>query len=292
MSEMPVRSELRTRALSYSIGTIVDGVDLRELSPIEIDAIRQLWLERKVLFFPGQHLDADSHLAFAAHFGEISEGHPVIPGIPGNPRIFQIDYSDDREVYASYGDTARTAGLDWHTDVTFVERPPMGSILSAVAIPPSGGDTMFSDQGAAFAALSPRMQDFLEGLTAVHDGQQAFQYALDFIGAGTWEGQEVTSLKQVIHPVVRTHPETGQRSLFVNPAFTTRIAELELSESEALLAFLYRHAVRPEFTVRYHWTTGDVGFWDNRATQHAVVGDYRDQKRVIQRVTLRGDEPV
>ena len=292
MTEMRVRDDLIARPLSGTIGAVIEGVDLREVTDAEVAAIRRIWLERKVVFFPSQHLDPDSHLAFAARFGDLTEGHPVIPGIEGNPKIFQIDYSDDREVYASYGDAAKTAGLDWHTDVTFVRRPPMGSILSAVAIPPSGGDTMFSDQAAAFAALSPTMQEFLCGLTAVHDGQQAFQYALDFIGAGTWEGEEVTMLEQVTHPVVRTHPETGERVLFVNPAFTKRIAELELSESDALLAFLYRHAVRPEFTVRYHWTTGDVGFWDNRATQHAVVGDYRDQKRVIQRVTLRGDEPV
>ena len=291
MTDMQVRGELMVRPLSGTIGAVVEGVDLRDVSDREVAAIRQVWLERKVLFFPGQHLDADGHLSFAEHFGDLTEGHPVIPGLEGNPNIFQIDYSDNREVFASYGDAARTAGLDWHTDVTFVRRPPMGSILSAVAIPPSGGDTMFSDQGAALRALSPMMQDFLEGLSAVHDGQRAFQYALDFIGAGTWEGAEVTALEQVVHPVVRTHPETGEKVLFVNPAFTTRIVELERSESDALLAFLHGHAVRPEFTVRYHWTTGDVGFWDNRSTQHAVVGDYGDQQRIIQRVTLRGDEP-
>ena len=291
MIDAHLRSELAVRPLSRSIGAVVEGVDLRRVSADEVRAIRQLWLERKVLFFPAQYLDAESHLEFAGRFGALTEGHPVIPGIADNPQIFQIDYSDDREVYASYGDVAQTAGLDWHTDVTFVRRPPMGSILSAVTIPPSGGDTMFSDQASAFAALSPRMQDFLLELTAVHDGQQAFQHALDFIGAGSWEGQEVTTLEQVVHPVVRTHPETGGQCLFVNPAFTKRIVELDVAESDALLAFLHRHAVRPEFTVRYHWTTGDVGFWDNRATQHAVVGDYGDQPRIIQRVTLRGDEP-
>jgi taurine dioxygenase len=291
MTDVQMRGDLLVRPLSGTIGAVIEGVDLRDVSDAEVAAIRQTWLERKVVFFTGQHLDPDTHLAFASRFGELTEGHPVIPGLSGNPNIFQIDYSDNREVYASYGDAARTAGLDWHTDVTFVRRPPMGSILSAVTIPPSGGDTMFSDQAAAFAALSPRMQEFLCTLTAVHDGQQAFQYALDFIGAGTWEGEEVTMLEQVVHPVVRTHPETGEKALFVNPAFTKHIVELDLSESDALLSFLYRHAVRPEFTVRYHWTTGDVGFWDNRSTQHAVVGDYGDQKRVIQRVTLRGDEP-
>ena len=291
MTDLRVRGDLMVRPLSGTIGAVIEGVDLRDLGATEVAAIRQVWLDRKVVFFPGQHLDPESHLCFAANFGDLTEGHPVIPGLAGNPNIFQIDYSDNREVFASYGETARTSGLDWHTDVTFVRRPPMGSILSAVAIPPSGGDTMFSDQGAAFSGLSPTMQDFLSGLTAVHDGQRAFQYALDFIGAGTWEGSEVTALEPVVHPVVRVHPETGEKVLFVNPAFTTRIVELEISESDALLDFLHRHAVRPEFTVRYHWATGDVGFWDNRSTQHAVVGDYGDQQRIIQRVTLRGDEP-
>ena len=152
MTEMRVRDDLIARPLSGTIGAVIEGVDLREVTDAEVAAIRRIWLERKVVFFPSQHLDPDSHLAFAARFGDLTEGHPVIPGIEGNPKIFQIDYSDDREVYASYGDAAKTAGLDWHTDVTFVRRPPMGSILSAVTIPPSGGDTMFSDQAAAFAA--------------------------------------------------------------------------------------------------------------------------------------------
>ena len=217
----------------------------------------------------------------------------MIPGIPGSPNVFEIDYSKAREIYANYGDVAtRRQGLDWHTDVTFVKRPPLGSILRAVVVPPAGGDTLFSDQVAAFDDLSPALQAFLSTLTAVHDGRRQFQAALDRVGEGRWEGAAVPELEPVVHPVVRTHPETGARALFVNPGFTSHIVELERAESDALLAFLYRHSVRPEFTVRYHWSAGDVGFWDNRATQHSVVGDFGTQHRVIQRVTLRGDEPV
>ena len=284
---------LDVRPLSGTIGAEIRGVDLGRVDADLIADIRGVLLDRKVVFFPGQDLDQESHLAFASWFGELTEGHPVIPGIKGFPNIFEIDYSRPRQVYASYGDvTTRTQGLDWHTDVTFVERPPLGSILRAVVIPPSGGDTAFSNQQAAFEALSPRLQAFLQTLTAVHDGREAFQHAFDRLGPGTWEGEELPELKPVVHPVVRTHPESGHKALFVNPGFTSHIVELARPESDALLAFLYQHSVKPEFTVRYHWTAGDVGFWDNRATQHSVVGDFGDQPRVIQRVTIKGDAPV
>ncbi len=285
--------DLDVTPLSGTIGAIISGVDLRHLDEVTVAAIRQVWLDRKVVFFPEQHLDPDAHLAFASLFGTPTEGHPVIPGIEGNPKIFEIDYSNDREVFANYGDVStRRQGLDWHTDVTFVERPPLGSILRAVEVPPSGGDTLFSDQEAAFDDLSDSLKAYLSTLTAVHTGAQQFEAALEHAGEGAWEGRPITSLAPVTHPVVRTHPETGRRSLFVNPGFTSHIVELSRAESDALLGFLYAHSVRPEFTVRYHWHTGDVGFWDNRATQHSVIGDFGTQPRVIQRVTLKGDEPV
>ena len=286
-------TRLDVRQLSGNIGAEVRGVDVRAIDDETLAEIRRLWVDRKVLFFPGQHLDQAEHQAFAARFGELTEGHPVVPSVEGFPSVFEIDYSKARELYAAYGDVStRTQGLDWHTDVTFVERPPLGSILNAVVMPPSGGDTLWSNQQAAFEALSPALQGFLETLTAVHDGQASFQAVFDNLGPGRWEGKELPKLEPVSHPVVRTIPETGAKVLFVNPGFTSHIAELSRGESDALLSFLYAHSVRPEFTVRYHWTTGDLGFWDNRATQHSVVGDYGDQHRVIQRVTIKGDVPV
>ena len=153
---------------------------------------------------------------------------------------------------------------------------------------------MFSDQHAAYEALSEPLRDFIDGLVAVHDGQRAFGAILKARedGGGEWEGKQYKSLDPVEHPVVRTHPETGRKSLFVNAGFTSHIKGLSLSESDALLQFLYAHATKPQFTVRYHWHAGDLGFWDNRVTQHSVVGDFGAQHRVIQRVTLRGDRPV
>ena len=279
--------------LSGSIGAVIHGIDVRHIDDTTVQAIRQVWLDRKVVFFPGQHLDPVGHLAFARRFGEPTEGHPVIPGVAGTPEVFEIDYAAANALYASYGDVATLErGVHWHTDVTFVPRPPLGSILRAVQVPPSGGDTLFSNQEAAFAALSPSLQDYLRSLRAVHDGREQFSTILEAVGEGAWEGAPFTALTPVEHPVVRTHPETGRESLFVNPGFTSHIVGLSRAESEALLSFLYEHSVRPEFTVRYHWGQGDLGFWDNRTTQHSVVGDFGDQERVIQRVTLRGDAPV
>lgn len=278
--------------LSARIGAEIRGLDLRDLSDGEVAAIRAAWLEYKVVFFPGQHLEPADHLAFASRFGEPTEGHPVIPGLPEQPEVFEIDYGQANELASLYGDVARRdRGLSWHTDVTFVARPPAGSILRAVVAPEAGGDTLFSNQQAAFEDLSPSLQDYLSTLTAVHDGRAQFRPILDRVGEGTWEGRTFTEIEPVEHPVVITHPETGRRVLFVNPGFTSHIAGLTPSESDALLGFLYQHSVRPEFVVRYHWETGTIGFWDNFATQHSVVGDYGDQARVIQRVTLRGTEP-
>ena len=284
---------LHVRPLSANIGAEILDLDVRDLSDDDVAAIRQVWLDHKVVFFPGQHLDPEEHVAFAARFGQPTEGHPVIPGIKGNPEVFEIDYTASNELYAQYGDiSTRDRGIHWHTDVTFVRRPPLGSILRAVVVPPSGGDTLFSNQAAAFAALSPSLQDYLRTLRALHDGKKQFQPILDLVGEGRWEGEPFTALEPVEHPVVTVHPETGEEILFVNPGFTSRIVGLNPRESEVLLGFLYEHAVKHDFTVRYHWSEGTIGFWDNRATQHSVVGDFGDQHRVIQRVTLRGEEPT
>lgn len=293
MTDTLTSIDLEVTPLSGSIGAAIGGVDLCNVDDETIAEIRRIWLHRKVVFFPGQHLDEAAHQAFAARFGELTEGHPVIPSVEGFPNVFEIDYSKARELYATYGDVAsKTQGLGWHTDVTFMPRPPAGSILRAVVVPAAGGDTAFSNQQAAFEALSPALQEFLSTLHAVHDGRAQFKAALEQVGSGRWEGEEVPEIEPVVHPVVRTHPETGAKVLFVNPGFTSHIVELTRLESDALLSYLYAHSVRPEFVVRYHWTSGDLGFWDNRATQHSVVGDFGEHHRVIQRVTIKGDAPV
>jgi len=297
VTEAPGEVDLDVTPLSGRIGAVIRGLDLRNVTDDQVAAVRRVWLERKVVFFPRADLDPDSHLAFAARFGEPTEGHPVIPGVDGYPNIHEIDYAESAKLQAQYGNVARRqySGLSWHTDVTFVKRPPLGSILRAVTIPPAGGDTAFSNQQAAFEALSPSLRSYLETLHAVHTGEIAFGRALEARGGeGQWEGKPYTDadLKPVVHPLVRTHPETGKKALFVNPGFTSHIVELDRRESDVLLHFLYQHSVRPEFVVRYHWTAGDVGFWDNRATQHVAVYDYGATHRRAERVTVSGPVPV
>jgi taurine dioxygenase len=172
-----------------------------------------------------------------------------------------------------------------------MEHPPLGSVLNAIVIPKAGGDTVFADTQAAYDALSEPFRAFLGGLHAVHDGRPSFQNLLNQLGEGEWDGERITSLPPVIHPVVRTHPESGRKSLFVNPGFTDRIDEVERRESDALLDYLYAHMTRQEFLVRYRWDEGDLGFWDNRSTMHHAVSDYGTAHRVIQRVTIQGDRP-
>jgi taurine dioxygenase len=297
MTVTEARVELKITPLSATIGAEIRGVDLkRELDERTADDLRHALLEFKVIFFPGQFLEPAEHVALGRAFGEVTPAHPVIPGIDGYPEVFEIDYTKMAQLYEQYGDSSayRDNGVSWHTDVTFVERPPLGSILNAKVIPAAGGDTMFSNQQAAYDALSEPLQDFLETLTAVHDGTAQFAKALQQRedGGGRWEGDVYDTIVPVEHPVIRTHPETGRKSLFVNRGFTSHIPQLARPESDALLQFLYAHATQPQFTVRYHWHAGDLGFWDNRVTQHSVVGDFIGQPRVIQRITLRGDRPV
>src|SRR5581483_6798584 len=274
--------ELDVRPLSGTIGAEIRGLDLhRPLDAGTIAEVRRTWLRYKVVFFPGACLSPAEHVALTRQFGEPTPAHPLVPGLDGFPEIFEIDYTVARR---RTGTGPRTYNLErgvaWHSDVTFAERPPMGSMLNAVEVPAYGGDTLWSDQQAAFEGLSPMLQEFVSRLTAVHDAGGAFSAASDQRPA------------PVEHPVVRTHPETGAKVLFVNPTFTSHLKDLALEEGDALLAFLYTHSVRPEYTVRYHWHAGDLGFWDNRCTQHAVAGDFGGRARRIQRVTLEGDRPV
>ena len=249
-------------------------------------------MDFKVIFFPGQHLSAEEHKAFALQFGQITNAHPVVPGVGDHKEVFEIDYTKARQLFdVRRRKSTGEARNPWHTDVTFMDHPPLGSVLNTIVIPEAGGDTVFADTQAAYDALSEPFRAFLGGLHAVHDGRPSFQRLLNQLGEGEWDGERITSIPPVIHPVVRTHPESGRKSLFVNPGFTDRIDELERRESDALLDFLYAHMTRQEFLVRYRWDEGDLGFWDNRSTMHYAVSDYGTAHRVIQRVTIQGDRP-
>lgn len=269
--------------LGPAFGAVVSGLDLSQAGDAEAQAIRALLVEHKVLFFRDQDLTADSQVALGNRMGEVTASHPVREGLdPHHPEIFEIDSFDG------------TRNDIWHTDVTFMPRPPLGSILRAVELPPLGGDTNWADLEAAYASLSPALQALADGLTAVHDGNAEWGEYLEKRRQGegsVWDGEIVRRLDPVEHPVVRIHPESGRKSLFVNPGFTTHIKGLSEHESRGLLDIFFAHITKPENIVRHRWAAGDVAMWDNRSTAHYANNDYGDQRRVMHRITLRGDAP-
>ena len=262
-------------------GARISGVDLATADDGTLAAVRSALVEHKVLFFAGQELDPDSQVLLGRRLGELTPSHPVVPGVDeDHPEIYALDAADN-----GFADV-------WHTDVTFVRRPPLGSVLRAVQVPEVGGDTQWADAEAAYRSLSAPVRDLADQLTAVHDGTREFGYYLAQRGGNRWEGRDYDRLEPVEHPVVRVHPESGRRSLFVNPGFTSHIAGVSEHESRALLDLFYAHLTKPEHIVRHRWTAGDVAMWDNRSTLHYANRDYGDFRRIMHRVTFRGDEPV
>ncbi len=267
-------TRIEVEPVTNALGAVVRGVDVRDdLAPETVRALADAWHAHKVLFLPDQPIDRDRHKRFARYFGEIFR-HPYLKDVGRDPDIVRL-YSG--------GDTgSRYVAEGWHTDVTFAPEPPMGSILRAIEVPHFGGDTMWIDLEAAFAALSPTMQEFAASVTARHSAPRAA-----FVPGDT-SGEVITSR----HPVVRTHPVTGRRCLFVNPGFTRSIDGLSRTESDAILAMLHAHTQRPEFQVRWHWEPDTIAMWDNRCTQHKVVADNLDALRKMERITLAGEAPV
>ena len=276
---MTTTVKLDVRAVTPTIGAEIHGVDCSEpLDDETIAAIRVAWLEHLVVFFPDQHLTPDTQAAFASQFGEITEAHPVEKPHEANPHIQPIDSVKDRTNF-------------WHTDVTFMSRPPIGSILYAVQIPETGGDTMWANTRAAYDALAEPLRRVCDDLTGVHyDAYYAHVVANS--GGGQWEGRKLTQLLPVEHPLVRRHPETGRKNLFVNPQFTVGVKDFDGPQGAAFLRMLYDHMTQFQFVVRYRWRPGTVAFWDNRSTMHYGIYDYGDERRIMHRVTLRGDRPA
>lgn len=269
--------------LSPALGAELQDIDLsRPLTPALRQDIRQALLQHQVLFFRGQDITPAQQRDFAAQFGDLHI-HPIYPPHPEAKEVMVLD----TDVF-DLKDNAL-----WHTDVTFITTPPLGAVLAARQLPDTGGDTLWASSSAAYDALSDKLKTLLEGLTATHDFTHSFplkRYGKTETDRQRWEE---TRLKNppVSHPVVRTHPETGRKGLFVNDGFTTHINELPDEEGDALLAFLLCHQTRPEFTVRWRWQPGDVAFWDNRITSHYAVDDYRPVRRVMHRATILGDQP-
>ena len=269
--------------ISSALGAQIDGVDLTQpLSLEQRDAIEQALLQHQVIFFKNQVITPQEQARFAANFGDLHI-HPIYPNVPEQPEVLVLD-------------TAVTDVRDnavWHTDVTFLPTPALGAVLSAKQLPAFGGDTLWASGIAAFEGLSKPLQVLLDGLTATHDFTKSFP--LERFGStpedlARWE-QTRKNNPPLSHPVVRTHPVSGRKSLFVNEGFTTKINELSEAESDAILKLLFAHATRPEYTIRWRWQENDVAFWDNRVTQHYAVDDYRPNRRVMHRATILGDAP-
>jgi taurine dioxygenase len=269
-------TRIDVRPLSPMIGAEIEGVDLREtLDDAVIADIRAALLRHRVIFFRDQDISAEQHIAFARRFGDL-EVHPATPKDQPNPEILHIAHDDKNKGREN----------QWHSDVTWRAEPSLGSILRARVVPEVGGDTLFACMVAAYEGLSPAMKDWVCTLTAVHDIARVFAKRL---GKTAEELHE--QYPPMEHPVVRTHPETGERALYVNTGFTSHIKGLSAKESDWLLAHLYAQAAIPEVQCRFRWRANSIAFWDNRASQHYAASDYFPAYRAMERVTIAGDRP-
>ena len=283
-------STVEITPLSVHIGAEIQGVDLSAtLSDAEVGAIRDALLAWKVVFFRGQHLDHAGHVAFARRFGAPTPAHVVFGGgDPDHPEVYSV--ARYRVANSEDGGAVVRPWTGWHADITAAINPPAASILRGVTVPPYGGDTQWTNLAAAYRALSPVMRDFVDGLRGVH----RFEALGGSRISGEYEAAIGNRLMISEHPLVRIHPETGERVLYVSPDFLKSVVGLTSAESRHVLEMLWEHAVQPRFTVRFWWEPGSVAFWDNRSTAHLAPVDIFDTDfdRQFYRVTLMGDVPA
>jgi taurine dioxygenase len=272
-------SSLKIRRIAGALGGEISGVDLaRDLPDATIAAIRQALLDYQVIFFRDQALTPAQQVAFGARFGPLNI-HPYVAGMADHPEVMEVvKEPEDRSNF----------GGGWHSDMSFLEQPAIGSILYAVETPEFGGDTLFASQAAAYEALSPGLQQTLQGLNAVHSA--AREYSSQGHSAQKRKSMAVAEadglVGEFVHPMVLTHPESGRKALYVNPAFTLKIEGWKTSESKALLDYLFQHCRYEGFTCRFNWRPGSVAFWDNRSVWHFALNDYPGQRRHMRRVTV------
>jgi taurine dioxygenase len=273
--------------IAGALGAEISGIDLsRDLDDAAIGEIRRALVENQVIFFRDQHLTPERHLAFGRRFGTL-QVHDFVEGMADNEEIIEVR----KEEYEK-----RNFGGGWHTDVSYLERPALGSVLYARDVPEVGGDTMFASQYLAYDALSDGMKNMLGTMTAIHSARRP--YGPDAARARAYGPSSMRfnfsddAHAEVEHPVIRTHAESGRKALYVNATFTVRFKDMTEEESVPLLRSLCEHAVRPEFTCRFRWKKNSIAFWDNRAVQHNAVNDYHGQRRIMHRVTIEGERPV
>ncbi|HTA38965.1 MAG TPA: taurine dioxygenase [Candidatus Acidoferrales bacterium] len=270
------------KTLTPALGAVIEGIDLSDLpSEAQVSEIMGILQERLIVAIPEQHVTAKQQRDFALNFGPLYT-HPFYAGVVDAPEVMVLEHDDRR----------RAAQNAWHSDVTYLETPPHVEVLCAELVPPHGGDTIWASTYAAYEALSPALQRFLDGLHAVHDFAKDFPPSR-FEDAGVRAPADVYSKHPpVVHPVVRTNRANGRKALFVNTSFTTHIEGVTRKESDAILRLLFEHIERPEFHARWRWHAGDVVLWDNRWTQHYAVSDYFPERRRMRRVSAIGDRPV
>lgn len=281
---------IQVRPISGAIGAEIHGVDLSTpLDDQTFAEVRKAFNEHLVIFFRDQEMSIEQHKQFCLRFGTLDVDRFVVPAVPEHPELIVV-IKKEGEKFAF--------GNSWHADVTFYEKPSLGSVLYALEVPPFGGDTLFSNTYMAYEALSPGLRATLDGLKAVHTAVGAYDLAAQarkFTTERTIKirtDREHEAQAEMAHPIVRTHPDTGRKGLFVNAAYTKRIEGMSEEESRPLLGYLYDHITRPEFTCRFRWRKNSVAFWDNRFAQHYANNDYHGYLRVMHRFTIEGDRPV
>jgi taurine dioxygenase len=279
----PATRSLEVQKIAGALGAEISGVDLaRDLDDATVAEIRRVWLDNCVVFFRNQDLPPARFLALAQRFGEPIE-YPFLKGLDGFPEIITVAKLEHEKI---------NFGGVWHSDTSYLDIPPMATMLIAREVPPVGGDTLFANQYLAYETLSDGMKRLLDGLIALNASAKAdvTRTREDRLK----DGKNPQARKDYVaeHPVVRTHPETGRKALYVNVAHTVRFKDMSEEESAPILDFLFRHQIRPEFTCRFHWEPGSIAFWDNRCAQHNPVNDYHGYRRLMHRITLKGDKPV
>lgn len=275
---------IQVAPVSGTLGAEVTGVDLAtDLHDGAIAELRAALVEHHVLFFRDQGLSPARQVAFGRRFGEL-DVHPFVEGMDDHPEVIEVITEPDDKV---------NFGGGWHTDVTFLDEPDLGSILYAVEVPSFGGDTLFADQHAAYDSLSATMKGLLDGLVGLHSAGPQYAPGGYSTQSRSMRTKNAEGADRVVeHPLVRTHPESGRKGLYVNRAFTIAISGMRRNESAALLGFLFDLAVSEPFTCRFRWQAGSVAMWDNRSVQHYALHDYKGARRQMRRITIKGDRPV